>query len=163
MSAWKSGDVAMVTFTSGQEGLAVYGISDTGRRFDHCWRFGLGAFEWHDSDNITTARPLVVIDPEDREQVERLESDLAERCGWSRLSSDARADALQAALREFATPTPPRPDEPQGLGAVVEDAEGVRWVRTDPAAPAWTQWDAPVRRYTWSYVKAVRVLSAGVA
>jgi hypothetical protein len=67
-------------------------------------------------------RPVVVIDPEDREQVERLCSGLLD-IHWY-----GNADAMQVALRKFANPTPPKPDEPTGLGAVVEDADGIRWV-----------------------------------
>ena len=69
------------------------------------------------------ARPLVVIDPEDSDQVERLMD------GVTWLFSQADVNTVQAALREFANPTPPKPDEPQGLGAVVEDADGVLWIK----------------------------------
>lgn len=78
---------------------------------------------------------LVLIDPDDREQVERLATIVDE--WWSHAPySDMRKDgdlttttAMQAALREFANPTPPKPDEPTGLGAVVEDSTGVQWIR----------------------------------
>lgn len=58
--------------------------------------------ERHLSDNAMNkeGRPLVVIDPEDCEQVERL----ALLCIYG-----LDADAMQAALREFANPTPPKP------------------------------------------------------
>lgn len=67
-------------------------------------------------------RPVVVIDPEDREAVERL-TDLY----WETVNEEAIAD-LQAALREFANPEPPKPDEPMRPGAIIKDADGVRWV-----------------------------------
>lgn len=56
-------------------------------------------------------RPLVVIDPDDREQVERLVK--ACPADWN-FEQDAETlreciDGMQAALREFANPTPPKP------------------------------------------------------
>lgn len=47
---------------------------------------------------VTEARPLVVIDPEDREQVERL---------WDAIMGVAGIGEMQEALREFADPKPP--------------------------------------------------------
>ena len=70
---------------------------------------------------------LVVIDPEDREQVERMAVAYANERGLI-LPDSSLSDALQAALREFANPTPPRPDEPTGKWAVVT-AFGVTYVR----------------------------------
>jgi len=104
-------------------------------------------------------RPLVVIDPEDRAQVERL-------CGLFLKGNDGTAigDAndLQAALREFANPSPPKPAEPTGLGAVVENSDGGRWVRTDVAVDRpW--WRYPGITSGWAQVDAVRVLSEGVS
>lgn len=93
---------------------------------------------------VIGVRPLVVIDPEDREQVERLAIAYTviasarsgdEYRAWENRSKEARArirTELAAALREFANPTPPKPDEPTGLGAVVEDERGRRFVRIDP-------------------------------
>lgn len=54
------------------------------------------------------ARPLVVIDPEDREQVERV-SQAIKDAYWGAEASKVSAglvDAMQAALREFANPKP---------------------------------------------------------
>lgn len=133
--------------------------------------------------------PVAVIDPENREQVERLLRlmlrlrcrcgrllvEPAPSCTWHearaqkaaslRAKSGSFEDSdLAAALREFADPTPPKPDEPTGLGAVVEDAEGKRWVRwsaRDDLA-AWCPPDPNVARSSWHHVDAVRVLSEGV-
>jgi len=56
---------------------------------------------------------------------------------------------------------PPKPAEPTGLGAVVEDSEGFRWVRND--APIEPSWRCDHRGWqTWAKVDAVRVLSEGV-
>lgn len=58
----------------------------------------------------------------------------------------------------------PKPDEPQGLGAVVEDAEKRRWVRASIPAGAVFQWtealSGAVRYY--ADIEVVRVLSEGV-
>jgi hypothetical protein len=117
---------------------------------------GIGA------DNVTDIRPLVVIDPEDREQVERLSVALG---GDHYYGSTG---ILQAALREFANPKPP---EPTGLGAVVEDARGVRWVRTESAKGITNPWSAAlhekepdtVRQFAYVDINVVKVLSEGVA
>src|SRR5689334_10172256 len=37
---------------------------------------------------------------------------------------------------------PPKPKEPTGLGAVVEDSRGVRWVRTESARGMENPWQA---------------------
>jgi hypothetical protein len=73
------------------------------------------------------------------------------------------ADRLQAALREFAEPTPPRPEEPTGLGAVVETAGG-RFVRSDVETS--NPWRGPNGvPHEWDDItdSAVRVLSEGVS
>lgn len=154
---WKPGDVAVATHPI-RNGL-VRGIIDTDGRFyttdQSCVGISSSAFA---PDNL---RPLVVIDPEDLEQVEQLRVDLI-NSGWI---PDGDADALDSILRRVANPTPPKPEEPQGLGAVVEDEQGNLWVRTDRAAP-WS----PIRgigghsatRRLWSEFTAVRILSPGV-
>lgn len=115
---WKPGDVAMVLNEYRVWNVAICALK-LGHR-DLVWRYGV-ADSW--MPLTADARPLVVVDPEDREQVERLTRIFMD----DHDSGDETAD-MQAALREFANPTPPKPDEPMGLGAVVEDAEGTRWV-----------------------------------
>ena len=150
---WKPGDVAMVPLRSGDE-ISLYTSEG--------WVNNRFPIPVHDYNGV---RPLVVIDPEDRAQVEMLR-DLwdgahAEQQGHkpSASTKGARGNALQAALREFADPKPPKPDEPTGLGAVVEDADGLRWVRH---ADGW--WGSPQQfdTRTWAAIDAVRVLSHGV-
>jgi hypothetical protein len=74
-------------------------------------RFG-SQHGWHE-DRIEVIRPLVVIDPEDREQVERLARDhhaSGHIAAWGAMHENTRAglvDEMQAALREFANPKPP--------------------------------------------------------
>lgn len=151
---WKPGDVA------------IWDHGDAGRT-DVIFRFlGGDDFdipEWQtDTDgcgypNEAQLRRAVVIDPEDREQVERL--------AWSigyHGDADLFADRLQAALREFANPRPPKPEEPTGLGAVVEESDGAVWVRTDTSTSnRWVRAGFGTRA-RWDGINAVRVLSEGV-
>jgi len=109
-------------------------------------------------DSVEDARRLVVIDPEDREQLKRLLTAIYNQPDPLSPTLHGLADAL----REFANPKPPV-IEPQGLGAVVEDAEGKRWVRAARIAHGWHR---PMGTWAewadWSGVDAVRVLSEGV-
>jgi len=105
---------------------------------------------------VANLRPLVVIDPEDRDQVARLVVLLGEH-GWR----PTEAHGLRAALREFADPKPPKPDEPTGWGAVVEDRDGWYWTLVAPDSAAWANYGHNGYR-KWSEVDAVRVLSEGV-
>jgi hypothetical protein len=60
---------------------------------------------------ICPVRPLVVIDPEDEEQVERfreIASRHADDVPYAKTSDADYRDAMQAALREFASPKPPQ-------------------------------------------------------
>ena len=117
---------------------------------------------------VTSWRPLVVIDPEDRESVERLIRLWGQQFdSWTPEPSGTNGDRMQAALREFANPTPPKPDEPTGLGAVVEDAEGKRWIRSaDHGRDPWhSNGSRQINGRTWhmwSDLNVVRVLSEGV-
>lgn len=109
----------------------------------------------------------VTIDYEDREQVERLRKMLADS-GAITGYVKGNFDLIQAALRKFANPTPPKLDEPQGLGAVVEDAEGERWMLTNPRGVAkWSPENAGADGKTsyfrtWQQTRAVRILSEGM-
>jgi hypothetical protein len=125
-------------------------------------------------ENVTSWRPLVVIDPEDRAAVERLRDlwDAAHEVQEGRAPSPAhkgnRGNCLQAALREFANPTPPKPEEPLGRYAVVIDADNREWVRghdgqwhlSHPALKR-KPYSEFVQR-SWGRIDAVRVLSEGV-
>ena len=117
---------------------------------------------------------LVVIDPEDREQVERLRVALVEAGAFRpvlNLVGEAHAilrrEQVTTALHAFANPTPPI-FEPSGLGAVVLDSQGriwVRYLRPGTSAP-WVWSEAPSdieSRSVWSAIPAVEVLSEGVA
>lgn len=151
MTDFKPGDVALVAL----------------REFDAC-RAIRTPNGWTDSDGVSisdhsplTVRRLVVIDPESREDAERLIEVMRKR-DWTGLDHEAPTD-MQAALREFATPTPPRPDEPEGLGAVVEDASQRRWVLTEHGDKyPWFCGDVEGDWRNWESITAARVLSEGV-
>lgn len=69
---------------------------------------------------------------------------------------------------EIESQTPaPKPAEPTGLGAVVEDALGTTWVRVHPdGGPAKWHLSGEYAREpwaVWSAIDAVRVLSEGIA
>ena len=160
------GDVAVV-MRNGKEVVAMR--YDTGVERGWRWQRAEGfAFDHFDADPGTTPRPLVVIDPEDREQVERLARLLWPHYSKSESARLAKADITQAALRSLVAA--PKPPEPQGLGAVVIDERGVRWVKTESAKGMRNSWQASlhpaepdtVRCAAYADIAAVRVLSEGV-
>lgn len=115
-------------------------------------------------------RRLVVIDPEDREQVARLAKMIADSAEPGECPT---VGDLINALREYANPTPPPLEEPLGIGAVVEDSTGRLWTRISgaddsPCEHAGTHASPPWRHRGmsakwWDGISAVRVLSEGVA
>jgi hypothetical protein len=152
---WKSGDVAMVKGGESEwvavrvEGRCLLGCAAGYDSTPH-WHAGGGAMaDGH------KARPLVVIDPEDREQAMLLYG------LYYRNMPGPGVDQMQAALREFANPKPPKPEEPTGFGAVAEDAEGEWWVRITVPTGAWWRNSRGLTR-VWRDIDAVRVLSEGV-
>lgn len=147
---WEPGDVAMTA----KHTVAL--CHNGGQMIDQ------GGAPWSNEKFPDNLRPLVVIDPEDREQVEAF-THLFLAHYWGD-EHPTHTDAGQAALREFANPTPPRPDEPTGLGAVVEDAEGAKWVRGSsmPGLKLWVNDEALDSEWrSYRDITAVRVLSAG--
>lgn len=150
---WKPGDVAMATDANGQACRAIF-------TEEHEWSCACG----YDLEPANCAiRPLVVIDPEDREQVERLLSNY-HGWKWEHATKQPSITDMQAALREFASPTPPKPDEPMGLGAVVEDDQGLKWTRAGSSSIAGNWLRIGSNSYVrWSEIAAFRVLSEGVS
>jgi hypothetical protein len=140
---WTPGDMAMVRLDPQTE-IRVFWNGQH-------WQGVKGVFY----DLHVSARPLVVIDPEDAEAVERL---CASFLMGNEGTSIGNVTDLQAALREFANP---KPAEPTGLGAVVEDSQGERWVRVAPFARSWRSENASALA-DYALVAAVRVLSVGV-
>jgi hypothetical protein len=149
---WKAGDLALV---------------DYGPDVELMFRAAGGGWDspttWADDVDVVSVRPVVVIDPEDREQVERLI--LACPTEWM-FQQDEQTVAectglMAAALRSLLTP--PRPDEPTGLGAVVEDDKGMTWVRNPETADDSVPWINREGKFgSWPKITAVRVLSEGV-
>lgn len=146
---WKPGDVAMVRRGTANWHRAIW-TDETDNPGWHC-------IHGPCSPHVEDARPLVVIDPEDPQQVERLRRAINdETAGY------VGTRTITDALHEFANPTPPKPEEPTGLGAVVEDADGVRFVLHGiPEGQGWCDPDGIGRR--WGSINAVRVLSEGVS
>lgn len=151
---WKPGDVAMVP-----------GVGRAVATYDGKWATQTLEVAPHVSlqGGFISARPLVVLDPEDREQVHRL----ADLLCASTFGLNADDMVMAEVLREFANPTPLTPDEPTGLGAVVENQWGTRYVcdfvgrwygpsnATGPDSDVYGYWD-------YSHTQAIRVLSEGV-
>lgn len=155
---WKPGDVALVTyFDPPQRAIVRPRRSDANQRLEFAYDGG-GYDMVSDVHVAATARPLVVIDPEDAHQVGALADLFFQGKNFS-------LESQMAALRDFANPTPPKPDEPLGLGAVVEDADGTKWLRHDSVA-IHRRWlntdDCDTRFRAWDEIAAVKVLSAGV-
>lgn len=115
-------------------------------------RFGIGDV-WHCADGwlgdatAKEVRPLVVIDlkPNEAEFVISVLENV--KHSWTTRVADA--------LRVLTTPPI---EEPTGVGAVVVDADGQRWVHLEQGI--W--YCLKHGREDWAGVKAVRVLSEGV-
>lgn len=119
---WKAGDVAMVTALNRSTPYRAYFDAEHGGRV---WR------EYAEPNSCLispeTVRPLVVIDPEDAEQVERLH-DLVmhtnECVAGSLVRGALTYGHTAAALREFARPSRP---EPPAFPALVADGDNEYW------------------------------------
>lgn len=166
--AWKPGDVAAVSFDGKTEHVAIRTLYFHGEYVEEGRWHGGRAGALHGPE--MTARPLVVIDPEDREQVERLAEAILyaatvaglDHVSYRGTSGDERLGVLVEAVRSLvANPPPPKPDEPTGIGAVVEDEDGVLWMNY-PGMFA-LPWSAPGQpSCKWSELGFVKVLSEGV-
>jgi hypothetical protein len=117
------------------------------------------------------AHPLIVIDPRSMTWDGRIPT-AEEFTAWAEAIGAGEFETgilrVADALRDLPAPinpTPAKPEEPTGLGAVVEDAEGERWVRKGNSSHGedWTRqigdaWTGG----SWDRIAAVRVLSEGV-
>lgn len=164
--------VAYVTFgpnvyggrRMGETQLAVREQTAAGLDF---WRSAATGIVYKDHE-ISEVRPLVVIDPEDVDETSGL-ADLFCDARWSHIEGSDECDPLtRASMREalarFANGERskyPKPDEPTGLGAVVEDTDGNRWVRVN--ATHFAGESSPMNRLTYGEIDAVRVLTKGVS
>jgi hypothetical protein len=159
---WKPGDVAMVTLS---EDHPLGPVTLRGMRASHfdrelVWRLPDTGFLARDT-LVESARPLVVLDPESDEDVERLADAFANHGDVHARVRETLLESARDTLRALARP--PKPAEPTGLGAVVEQ-DGLRWVRADtddlpwrvvagPETSAFRNWD--------QFRPTVRVLSEG--
>lgn len=92
-----------------------------------------------------------VIDPEDDEQTKAL---------WH--MAGQTLPTFRAALREFADPKPPKPEEPLAFSAAVEDVDGVWWTRTGTGPRSGDWCNAHGDHLDYADLDVVRVLSKGV-
>ena len=129
--------------------------------------------DWTISDDAAPIRWGLFIDPEHRgwaEQLMREYVHAAENAGLVTYiaPNDRGVDCMQAALWAMVNRSKPKPEEPDGLGAVVRDHRGrefTRYDRHDPQ-PWWLDDHGPnaqvERRFEWAEFEAVEVLSEGI-
>jgi hypothetical protein len=128
---------------------------------------------WHTNKAaVEHGQPVAVIDPEDYGQAQRLHDliDAAESATMDDFGMDEdgcrlwAVNAVRIALREFANPKTPKPEEPTGLGAVVEDTDCRRWVRDFAGSPGTLAWYCRSlgARNSWSHLDVDEILSEGV-
>lgn len=156
---WRPGDVAIWDDGIGKSELVFRFLG--GPNYDTA--------EWQTAENgcgyprEEDVRRAVVLDLEDREQMERLAQIYREVGEGNAVLGDERWTVpglrMQAALRNLAAPKP-RIEEPTGWGAVIEDNTGAYWTLYAPEAGAWINYREGKRR--WHELEVVRVLSEGV-
>lgn len=156
---FKPGDVAMIRVNTGDW---EYGLL----REDGLWLCQHPRLDERRAWEEVQARPLVVIDPEGNPEglpylVPQHFRNYAATLRKHRGPVSARMlEWLAECLEEYVPK--PRIEEPTGLGAVVEDDSGQRWVR-GPSHNTfkWLREGAPGCE-EWADVNAVRVLHKGV-
>lgn len=172
---WKRGEVARLTLRRGRQTTALCireGIVEDGADVSVLayWADAEGSKLW---SSVVEARALVVTDPENinqiedalprlRDQIEAVARVSVDDRAWARILGRIQDDLIDSVAT-------PKLEEPTGLGAVVEDADGVQWVRWTPGHPPMT---SPWRKSNsigaaahkkWGALGAVRVLAEGVA
>lgn len=137
-----------VATVHGEPGAVVYGPMGNGQmvRLGAPWRSD-GRVQYLASGSIADARPLVVLDPESKDD-------------WRRVHEALEAHLkMRDALYALADP---KPAEPTGLGAVVLDSAGRHWVRANSWNLPWVyQAGANGAGRKWSDLDVVEVLSEG--
>lgn len=119
MTEYKPGDVAMLTLrTRGGKRLPAMFVDPPAQGL-YCWHLFGNKTPGIGEGAVTKAEPLLIIDPEDRENLNAIV-----RAVWPG-SGSASAGRLKDVLRSRLAP---RPEEPTGLGAVVEDSDGSLWI-----------------------------------
>jgi hypothetical protein len=154
MSAYAPGTVAMVETPHGPT-VCTMAAPDYHSKSAH-WHVASSSGYWL-ADGLD-ARPLVVIDVEPGD-LRCVVQNLRTRADYMRHIDAPATDALLRGVADQieAQTRPPKPEEPTGLGAVVEDAEGQKWLRDYDGY--WRQRGLTAK---WARVGAVRVLGEGV-
>lgn len=143
-----------VATVRGVEGVHVLfdesGLGQTASLVEGCYS--------HGDDNITDARPLVVLDPESEDDCRRLmEAALAHRSAATPTLETIR-DILSALVD-------PKPAEPTGLGALVRDRNGNKWLRMPLDRNPWCCWEIAAHHdradCEWAAIDVAEVLSEG--
>lgn len=151
MSEYEPGTVAMVTIPGYDETLAFWDGMGHQWVSAKCGRISVL------SGSIINVRRLVVLDPFDPPLLANNLRYIHGKYIGARAPGEELllrlADQIEAQTR------PPKPPEPQGLGAVVEDRDGLRWVNSHRVT-AWVHQDMQPRK--WGELDVVRVLSEGV-
>lgn len=151
---WKPGDVAL---RGGSPAIKTGLTGGLGQK--PVWATARGMMYEEEFVSGADVRRLVVIDPENEDDVTRLADALVDHHDRTYgVHSDWLS--IQAALREFANPTPPI-EEPTGLGAVVEAINNNHFVRVGSAG--WVHVDdCAGEPCDWRDIAVVRVVSEGV-
>ena len=147
-----------VATVNGEPGAVVYGPMGNGQmvRLGAPWRSD-GRVQYLASGSIADVRPLVVLDPESDEDCRRLADALNDMDGAPAWLTQGAA-ALLRALAD------PKPAEPTGLGAVVRDGRGDKWVLIDVTGPdvePVRQWRTWWGNRPWHEIDVAEVLSEG--
>jgi hypothetical protein len=113
--------------------------------------------------NANGAHRLLVIDVDDDEQMARLaRCYLDANAGVANTASMVKIRLVNA-LREFARPEPPKPEEPKLRWARVLDDKGREWCRTEWDDGLNKPWQHEGIHAHWQAVDVVRILSPGVS
>ena len=153
---YPAGTVAMVTAANRREEYRAFFDGQTWRELA-CDAFCV--------DSPLTVRPLIMLDL-DSADVLKIVAHLkgCRDCRTSDRWCYSVGDAIEAQTR-------PAIEEPKGLGAVVEDADGHKYVRVADPIDGWMagrDWQRiggeinTVRNFGWSNLNPVRVLAEGV-
>jgi hypothetical protein len=151
MTAYEPGQIAVATV----RGVPNVRVMRGDGIFKNNWysnRPVTGSLTSFSDREVTDIHPLVVLDLE--KHSEPAIADLVRQLRRDRWH--LVADQIEAQIK------PPKPAEPTGLGAVVEDADGNRWVRAFSLRLAWTDTLFAENCREYADIDAVKVLSEGV-
>lgn len=156
---WKPGDVALVRCSDGEWRQAQF--ENLLSADAPAWRFPDGLVR----SAATAASPLVVLDPGgDLDPFCKALVEAMHKAGdRASAANGVHPGTVATALRSLLAP--PKPDEPQGLGAVIEDDKGKRWVRSHQRGKPWYRDHPEIHDEDWlnyDQIAVIRVLFEGV-